>query len=78
MNEDDVRERFGITVECCESCHEDLDEGWGACTIEVDGQEVSVCCAISRTFKSMVAVVPTMGSEPNQGTHRDHPGSHHP
>ncbi len=55
--ESDVRERFGITVECCESCHEDLDQGWNASTIEVDGKEVSVCCAVARTFRSIVSEV---------------------
>ena len=34
MTEDDIREKFKITVPCCESCHEDKDHGYTmACVV---------------------------------------------
>jgi hypothetical protein len=49
VTEDDLRERFGVTEPCCESCHEDRDTGHGDdLVIEIDGEEVWACCAVAR------------------------------
>jgi hypothetical protein len=58
MTEDEVRERFGITAPCCESCHEDMAAGFPGSVIELDGREVPVCCAVSRAFGAPIEASP--------------------
>lgn len=63
MNEDDIRERFGIThdqVACCVSCHEDIDQGYGAASIEVDGIWCdNVCCRVAFAVRTKQAACDT-------------------
>ncbi len=64
MTEDEIRERFKITVPCCESCHEDRDHGYQMSFIEIKEREawaggvvmeigsfVEVCCAVAREVR---------------------------
>lgn len=38
--------------ECCESCHQDDEMGWGEdLWFEIDGKDRNVCCAIYRAFE---------------------------
>lgn len=45
--ESDLLERFNLDARfCCTSCHDDEDWGYAPMpTVDLDGQEVSVCCA---------------------------------
>lgn len=48
-----LRREYGITVSCCPSCHEDLDQGYigHMCVIEwPDGTDVEVCCAVKQEY----------------------------
>lgn len=42
-------ERVAPGVHCCTSCHEDEDLGYPLSTVTVDGEEISVCCAVLLT-----------------------------
>lgn len=66
LYEEDIRRRFGLDDACCESCHEDLDQGIPCSTIIVDGQEVDVCCGVARAFKELQSrVIPSeAGGQP--------------
>jgi hypothetical protein len=48
QTEEEVREKYGITVPCCGSCHDDLDEGYGPMShiYWPDDTETEVCCAV--------------------------------
>jgi len=48
-----VKEQFKeVTYEsCCESCHDDDDNGYGDdLWFEINGEDRNVCCAIGRSF----------------------------
>ena len=48
MNCAEAARRLGIDVNCCDSCHDDADE-FGIpleLEVQVDGEHVSVCCAV--------------------------------
>lgn len=35
------------TVNCCTSCHEDVEYGYCMCWVEIDGKDYEVCCRAS-------------------------------
>lgn len=36
---------------CCDSCHDDAEEGYPLCETEFDGEEAYVCCATLRAIE---------------------------
>jgi hypothetical protein len=58
ITESVVRDRFKITVNCCDSCHDDWDElGYGMCCIALSEDSYAhVCCAVARELRKKIAI----------------------
>jgi len=57
MQEEFLRKLIGISHEqtpCCVSCHEDMDSGYPASEIEIEGVAIRVCCAVARAWRKKV------------------------
>ena len=51
-----IKQEFGLTAECCDSCHEDEEMGYDSmCTIDTQDGPVEVCCKVQIEFNSRVA-----------------------
>jgi hypothetical protein len=51
MTEEEVRTAYNITAPCCDSCHDDSDDGYDMCFILFpNGDEAEVCCSVAREY----------------------------
>lgn len=49
---EEFRKKFDISKNCCNSCHQDFDEGYSdLCEIEIDHVIYQVCCSIDLQYK---------------------------
>jgi predicted amidophosphoribosyltransferase len=37
---------------CCTSCHEDVDLGFDICSVEVNGEDLEVCCYVVHALEA--------------------------
>ena len=50
------------TKECCPSCHEDAAEaGIEACAIEIDNNDLQVCCKVVEDYNKITVNIPCYG-----------------
>ena len=60
LTEEHLRRLCGITHEaapCCTDCHGHLGHGFAASVIEIDGNDVDVCCAVTAAFTARLAEI---------------------
>ncbi len=58
MDCDKLREA-GLQFACCISCHEDYDDfGYDACSVELRGEYLQVCCVAARAMDTWRDVPP--------------------
>ena len=61
MSCDAAMDHYDLPNEHCDSCHDDMDEGYEAGWIEIDGKEHEVCCQIMRAVELKVTLSPAPG-----------------
>ena len=51
----ELKERYKLECDCCDSCHEDYDEeGYEMCMIETKEGYYHVCCSVSNAYEAEI------------------------
>lgn len=56
MKCEEIKKKYNLQSDCCESCHEDDDMGYGEdLWFEIEGKDWHICCATYKAYESRLA-----------------------